>query len=239
LRDVAARAPFMHNGGLATLGDVVDFYLRGGDFNAPNKDPLMIPRTVTADGRDALVAFLRDALTDPRIQAELPPFDRPTLYSESERVPVVFGSGNEGAHGVPGILALEPPFASNARFTIALASAREGAATTLVVGRSDPGVRSSPPHGDFANLATVVQPGNSKSMGYASVQLDLSSQSRLAGTWLFARFYVADPAATNGWAVSRAVRFRVFDVAAPEADPPPREEPGRVRAPPSFNRQPI
>ncbi len=211
LRDVGARAPYMHNGGLATLGDVVDFYVRGGDFDAPNKDPLMIPRALTPLRREALIAYMRDALTDPRIQAELPPFDRPTLFSESPRAPVVYGQGTEGLHGVPRIVALEPPIASKGRFTVALGSARAGAAATLVVGRSDPGVRSILPRGDFANVATIVQPADPTTGGYASVQLDLAAHPRLAGTRLFARFYVADPAAADGWAVSRAVRLRVFD----------------------------
>ena len=36
LRNVELRGPFMHNGGLRTIEDVVEFYNRGGDFDAPN-----------------------------------------------------------------------------------------------------------------------------------------------------------------------------------------------------------
>jgi hypothetical protein len=35
LRNVALTAPYFHNGGALTLSDVLDFYLRGSDFN-PN-----------------------------------------------------------------------------------------------------------------------------------------------------------------------------------------------------------
>jgi len=43
LRNVGLREPLFHNGRMATLEDVVDFYNRGGDFNAPNKSPLVVP----------------------------------------------------------------------------------------------------------------------------------------------------------------------------------------------------
>src|SRR5205814_1295233 len=63
LRNAALRAPYMHDGKLATLADVVDFYDRGGDFNAPNKDPRVHPRGFTAQQKAALVAFLGRPLT--------------------------------------------------------------------------------------------------------------------------------------------------------------------------------
>ncbi|MBV9210574.1 MAG: hypothetical protein JOZ52_08095, partial [Acidobacteria bacterium] len=57
LRNVELRAPYMHNGGLATLEDVVEFYNRGGDFNAPNKDPRIRPLNLTTQQKADLVAF--------------------------------------------------------------------------------------------------------------------------------------------------------------------------------------
>lgn len=61
LREIARTAPYMHNGSLATLDDVVDFYVRGGRKN-PNLDAELMPLGITARERTALVAFLR-ALT--------------------------------------------------------------------------------------------------------------------------------------------------------------------------------
>ena len=61
LRQVAATAPYMHDGSFATLEQVVDFYDRGGNPN-PNLDHRLRPLRLTADDRAALVAFLR-ALT--------------------------------------------------------------------------------------------------------------------------------------------------------------------------------
>ena len=58
LRGVKLRPPFMHDGSLATLDDVVEFYDRGGGKN-PHLDPIMKPLDLTADERQALVAFLK------------------------------------------------------------------------------------------------------------------------------------------------------------------------------------
>lgn len=57
LREVARTAPYMHDGSLATLADVVDFYDAGGRPN-PQLDLGIRPLNLTADERRALVAFL-------------------------------------------------------------------------------------------------------------------------------------------------------------------------------------
>ena len=58
LRDIAATPPYMHDGSIATLEEVVDFYAQGGRQN-PWLSPFMRPRPLTADEKTALVAFLR------------------------------------------------------------------------------------------------------------------------------------------------------------------------------------
>ncbi|MCX7893528.1 MAG: c-type cytochrome [Burkholderiales bacterium] len=58
LRDVALTAPYMHDGSIATLEEVVAFYDRGGVDN-PGKSPLLAPLGLTAGEKAALVAFLR------------------------------------------------------------------------------------------------------------------------------------------------------------------------------------
>jgi cytochrome c peroxidase len=58
LRHLTATAPYMHDGSLATLEDVVEFYNRGGQKN-PQLDPAIEPlRLSKADVTD-LVAFLK------------------------------------------------------------------------------------------------------------------------------------------------------------------------------------
>lgn len=78
LRNVAKTAPYMHDGSLATLADVIAFYRRGGDADGytGTKDPRIVPLDLTdADARD-LEAFLR-ALTgsaiDPALENDIRP----------------------------------------------------------------------------------------------------------------------------------------------------------------------
>jgi cytochrome c peroxidase len=61
LRNIAATAPYMHDGSLPTLERVVDYYDRGGN-PAPSLDPDVRPLRLTADEKAVLLAFLR-ALT--------------------------------------------------------------------------------------------------------------------------------------------------------------------------------
>jgi cytochrome c peroxidase len=58
LRDVARTAPYMHDGSLATLEDVVNYYDRGGNRN-PELDPELHPLSLTPAEKRSLVAFLR------------------------------------------------------------------------------------------------------------------------------------------------------------------------------------
>ncbi len=57
LRDVAKTAPYMHDGRLATLRQVVDFYDQGGIAN-PHKDPLVQPLKLTEAEKEDLVMFM-------------------------------------------------------------------------------------------------------------------------------------------------------------------------------------
>lgn len=58
LRNIAQTPPYMHDGSLKTLRDVIDFYIGGGNSN-PQLDPLIRPLTLTAQERRDLEAFLQ------------------------------------------------------------------------------------------------------------------------------------------------------------------------------------
>ena len=58
LREVTRTAPYMHDGSLATLEAVIDFYSEGGRPN-PNLDAEIRPRNFTAEEKRALLAFLQ------------------------------------------------------------------------------------------------------------------------------------------------------------------------------------
>lgn len=91
LRNVELTGPYFHNGGQATLEQVVAFYNRGGDAsgddvknttgfgaNASNRAPAIFALHLSAVDQANLVAFLK-ALTDERVRWEQAPFDHPSL----------------------------------------------------------------------------------------------------------------------------------------------------------------
>lgn len=84
LRNVELTGPYFHNGGVATLEDVISFYARGGDFheeNIKNKDAEMVRLRglIGHPGRQlALLNFMR-SLTDERVRWYRAPFDHPEL----------------------------------------------------------------------------------------------------------------------------------------------------------------
>ena len=61
LREVGRTAPYMHDGSLATLADVVEFFDRGGNPN-PYRDRTLRPLHLSDDEKKALAAFLLEAL---------------------------------------------------------------------------------------------------------------------------------------------------------------------------------
>jgi cytochrome c peroxidase len=68
LRGVSRSSPYMHDGSLDTLREVVEFYNRGGGKN-PRLDPIIRPLGLTPGEVDSLVEFLKaldgSELTDP------------------------------------------------------------------------------------------------------------------------------------------------------------------------------
>jgi cytochrome c peroxidase len=65
LRDVARRAPYMHDGSLATLADVMALYDRGG-IERPSRSELIAPLGLTQTEKTELVAFLNTLTGEPR-----------------------------------------------------------------------------------------------------------------------------------------------------------------------------
>lgn len=102
LRNVGLRTRFFHDGrgrvvggvSFNTIPDIVDFYdidqdpVNGGPGGPFELRSLGGPPGLTAIERAAVIAFLSNALTDPRVAGGLPPFDHPTLYTTS----IPFGS---------------------------------------------------------------------------------------------------------------------------------------------------
>lgn len=102
LRNVEFTGPYFHDGGQATLEQVVQFYARHGDFPAGGVGPGIGNINLSAADQSALVAFMK-ALSDDRIRYERAPFDHPALC--------VSTGATESS---PGVLILDP---SDPRFT--------------------------------------------------------------------------------------------------------------------------
>lgn len=58
LRNISQTAPYMHDGSLATLEEVIEFYDRGWNSN-PYLDPELRPLHLTVEKKEALLAFLK------------------------------------------------------------------------------------------------------------------------------------------------------------------------------------
>jgi hypothetical protein len=82
LRNVELTGPYMHNGSMATLDEVLEFYTRGGNFDTQSKNfGFVFSQAVLAyfpEKRASIVAFLK-TLTDERVRYERAPFDHPEL----------------------------------------------------------------------------------------------------------------------------------------------------------------
>ena len=75
LRNVARRAPYMHDGSIATLDEVVELYDRGGQTRRPSLTPEIKPLQLTAEEKRDLVTFLR-ALTSADTPIAIPTLPR-------------------------------------------------------------------------------------------------------------------------------------------------------------------
>lgn len=83
LRNVELTGPYMHNGSMATLEEVLEFYTRGGNFDPDAKHfGTVFPQVdlrFNETNRQDIIAFLR-TLTDDRVRYERAPFDHPALH---------------------------------------------------------------------------------------------------------------------------------------------------------------
>jgi cytochrome c peroxidase len=228
LFNVALQNQFFHNGSLKSLEEVIDFYIQGGDPDIPGNElvPLqLINREGVVDnefGKDALIAYLQK-FTDPRLQVPVsqlqPPFDRPTLYTESNWVPVSIGPGT-GGEPVPAAIAIEPPLSGNPNFTLGVKNGRGGFPAYLWID-VDSISGGEPLHGTGPTiyLAQTAQMivlsagalnGDGIGNGYTSLNLDLGSPPAVVGATRYAQWVLVDPLGPNGLTASNAVEYTFF-----------------------------
>ena len=142
LRNVELTAPYFHNGGMADLMQVVEFYNRGGNFPVTNRQNLDVdiqPIGLSAAQRADLVAFLK-SLTDERVRYDKAPFDHPSLSIPNG------GQGDDAAVAAADPLGLFSPGAiADDRIELP------------AVGKHGNGVGLGTPHTPFANFLDPLQ----------------------------------------------------------------------------------
>ncbi len=119
LRNVELTGPFMHNGSMATLDDVLEFYARLGNNNNPHMDGFVTsialrPEQVSqielkAQNRKDLIMLL-NSFTDERVRYKKAPFDHPEI---------IIPNGHSGSHtGVDAGNPLKAEFAKDTLLVI-------------------------------------------------------------------------------------------------------------------------
>jgi cytochrome c peroxidase len=215
LRAVALRTPYFHNGEMNTLADVVSFYSRGGDYHV-NQDVELRPRNLTTAEQAAVVAFLQ-TLTDPRVQNEQPPFDRPMLGSERNIAPVVIGTGMMTSTGQPATAVVEgAPVLGTPGYAVGLSGVPTSVPTFLMWdvavvpgGSSMFGLQlylpMSPSFQAVAAGMTTSQAGT----GFASASFPIPNLAVLSGFTLYGQWLLGDPQSALGFASSDAFSLTV------------------------------
>lgn len=219
LRNVGLKRSFMHNGQFATLTDVLAFYAKapGSPPQFPdNKDPIMNqiaspPALVLPPQVASLIQdFIANGLRDPRVAAQSFPFDRATLFTNrpANQASIVNGSGTPGSGGlVPRIIAQAPPKIGNREFKLGLESALGGVSVRLGLSSSAPVAGRITPTRWFDARTTS---GSGPGVGVATQHWSLTSDEVVPGQVLFAQWFVTDPAAVGGEAVSTVARIPFF-----------------------------
>lgn len=79
LRNVELTGPYMHNGSMKSLEEVIEFYNRAGNLtNRRHFSSLMFQQGFNEQDKQDLIAFLK-TLTDERVRWEKAPFDHPEI----------------------------------------------------------------------------------------------------------------------------------------------------------------
>ncbi len=215
LRNVALRGRYFHNGTntIPTLRGSVEIYNGGGGFD--NLDPVVGVIDMTPAEIDDITAYL-EALTDPRVEFELPPFDRPRLRSErSIPNPDPTGVGAVAGHlsREPRIITTAAPFVAADRFRLAVVDVRPGAFAAVRTRLGAAGGYTAPGGalalGSLLRPAPVITSDDGQGGGYATAAMPIRAEGAMRGVSFDAQWLVRDPAAVGGIARSQIVRVTV------------------------------
>ncbi len=212
LRNTGLRDRYMHTGTQSTLEEVFDFYAhRNGLVPFPqNLDPfVMNPITFVPPVEAAIIDFLANGLTDPRVANETFPFDRPVLYAElPDANPAVVESGTVGSGGfIPEMVAATPPNLGNDGFKVGVNRALGGAQAWVALSSS------APVDGVVAQdvlLGPITLEGTGDGNGFGTMHWPIPNDLALDGQVRYMQWRIADPAAADGIAYSAVAHFTIF-----------------------------
>lgn len=197
----------MHNGQFTTLGQVIGFYANGAAQFPDNRSPL-VPVALPPPTVPAVIDFLTNGLTDPRVAAQQFPFDRPSLHSESPFAnPSLIPGGTPGSGNItPIIIATSPPNLGNIDFKVGVMSALGGAQAFLATSTMPP------VGGQLVNPALsgpITLSGTGTGQGYGTWQAPID-QVAVNSCDMYVQWRVADPAAAGGIALSNVAHLRMI-----------------------------
>ncbi|MEM6673945.1 MAG: cytochrome c peroxidase [Planctomycetota bacterium] len=214
LRNVALRNHWFHNGApsMTELRDTVAIYGTGVGGGFDNLDILLDGLVLSQQQIDDVTAFM-EALTDPRVAAETPPFDRPTLrFERGTPNPRPLGQGAVAGSGgaVPEVIVTASPFLGADRFRLGVRNALGGSFAAVRLRLVDLGGFAGN-GGPLAirELPLPDDPIRLSNDGIGTWSFPLTSTPALQGLVLDAQWWVRDSSATGGLAKSEAVRITV------------------------------
>ncbi len=213
LRNAGLRPRFLHDGRFQTLQQVIDFYVRGGDFR-DNLDVLMLPVALTVDEQLDLLDFLANGLTDPDVASESGLYSRPALHAERAPNPSLYGEGSAGSGGIePRLIAQTPPQLGHETFRLAIVDGLGGAAALLALASEEAPAGSDwngiPLHvacDPLPYLVPLVLSGNGAGTGDATFVLPLADDPALLGAEWYAQAFVEDSNAIGGWSATSGAK---------------------------------
>ncbi|MGB0951626.1 MAG: cytochrome-c peroxidase [Planctomycetota bacterium] len=226
LRNAGLRTRYFHNGSELILdngpapGGVDMVYINGGGAFRDNLDPLLVPLAGRPGiNMQQIMDFVANGLTDPRVENALPPFDKPTLFSEANPAGAIrFGPSNMGGNGVTPTLIVNTPAAlGSTSFKVGLENA-PATASIAWLGLSRAAGSGTLVNGVPFNLGGPVDlwktsslQTDSSGLGYATFQIDIPSQAGLLGMDFHVQAFVEDLSAPGGTgAATRGATFTVL-----------------------------
>jgi cytochrome c peroxidase len=215
LRNVGLKRTFMHNGGFSTIDEVLRFYDRQLPNFPDNRDPVLNQVRVPPQARPVITDFVVNALTDPRVAQELPPFDRPRLRSEqapNRRI----GIASIGTGGfVPRLLDQQPASVGSSDFKVGLAGGLGGAPAVFALSfatRTYPIPVPVAVDLDLGRTFGTQLGGQGAGDGLTTLPLPIPAIPQFRGASIFVQGFVVDAgaAATWGLATTQATEFVMF-----------------------------